>query len=68
MNLEKLKTLAKQHSKSKTSRLMSGELLDVTRKLRSSGFTFSAIYNALKDEKKMPFSSYQTFYIAYKNR
>lgn len=68
MNLENLKSLAKKHSKKKRARLMSGELLDVTRKLRSSGFTFSAIYNALKDEKKMPFCSFQTFYIAYKNR
>lgn len=69
MNIEILKSIAKGYSKKAgRKRLMTEEQLNVVRKLRSSGLTHTAIFHAMKDQKQMPYDSYQSYYQAYRNR
>jgi transposase len=67
--MEKLMAIAKKHKKTKgRPRLMTEEQLNIVRKMRSSGCSHTAIYHALKETNTMPYNSFQSFYVAYKNR
>lgn len=67
--LEVLKAIARAHSKRKgRKRLMTDEQLNLVRSMRSSNITHRAIYEAMKDQKMMPYKSFGCFYTAYKNR
>lgn len=66
--LEILKSIARKHKGKGRHRLMTDEQLDLVRKMRSSGFAHKAIFEAMKDQKMMPYKSYQSYYTAYKNR
>lgn len=47
---------------------MTDEQLDLVRKMRSSGFSHKAIFEAMRQQKMMPYKGFHSFYIAYKNR
>lgn len=66
--LELLKSTARKHTAKGRHRLMTDEQLDLIRKMRSSGFSHSAIFAAMNEQKMMPYKSYQSYYTAYKNR
>ncbi len=67
--LEIPNSIARKHKgKSRNRRLMTDEQLNLVRQMRSSGFSHAAIFKAMKEQNMMPYKSFQTFYIAYKNR
>jgi len=69
MNIEKLAATARSLKKNKGRKsLMTPEILDATRSLRSRGFSLRVIYEALKKEKSMPYKSLMCFSMAWKNR
>lgn len=66
--LELLKSIARKHKGKGRRRLMTDEQLNLVRQMRSSGFAHAAIFEAMKEQKMMPYKSYQSYYTAYKNR
>lgn len=69
MNIEKLAKTAKSiATKRYHLTKMTPEILDATRALRRRGFALKVIYEALKQENKMPFSGFPSFYASYRNR